>query len=102
MHCRLPSIEPGSFFFQPAQLHLEPTDLLVQFRDQGVLVLGVAAARSENSSVAPSNNRFFHCPICDVWTPKAETSWLVVRSPRTAASATFAFTPASIRRRFAM
>jgi len=44
MHCRLNSIESGSFFFQPAQLHLEPADLLVQLGDQGVLLLGIAAA----------------------------------------------------------
>ena len=34
----------GQIFFQPAQLHLEPTDLLIQFCDQSVLVLVVAAA----------------------------------------------------------
>ena len=44
MHSRLNSTESGSFFFQPAQLHLESTDLLVQFRNQGVLLLGVVAA----------------------------------------------------------
>ena len=44
MHPRWNSIESGSFFFQPAQLHLEPADLLVQLRNQGVLLLGVVAA----------------------------------------------------------
>ena len=44
MHSRLNSIESGNFFFQPAQLHLEPTDLLVQLRHQGVLLLDLAAA----------------------------------------------------------
>jgi hypothetical protein len=43
MHARLNSIESGNFFFQPAQLHLEPTDLLVQLRHQRVLVLDLAA-----------------------------------------------------------
>ena len=44
MHSRLNSIESGSFFFQPAQLHLEPADLLVQFRHQGVLFLDLSVA----------------------------------------------------------
>src|SRR5579862_1576160 len=37
--CRRDSIELDSFFFEPLQLHLQPTDLLVQF---GHLVLIVA------------------------------------------------------------
>ena len=56
---------------------------------------------SENNSAAPSSNRRFHWPICVECTPNCDTNWLVVRSPRIAAKATFAFTPASIRRRFA-
>ena len=44
MHWRLKAIESGSFFFQPRRLHLQAADLLVQLRDQGVLVLRRAAA----------------------------------------------------------
>ncbi len=34
----------GQLFFQPGRLHLQATDLLVQFGDQGVLVLDFAAS----------------------------------------------------------
>src|SRR5207244_2861318 len=37
---RLPSAEGGSFFFEPVQFHLEPTDLLVQLR---LVIVGRAA-----------------------------------------------------------
>ena len=44
MHSRLKSIQSGNFFFQPGRLHLQPADLLVQLRNQGVLLLDLAAA----------------------------------------------------------
>src|SRR5947209_19064542 len=37
---RLASTEAGSFFFHPVQLHLEPTDLLVQLGLEGLVVGG--------------------------------------------------------------
>ena len=58
MHSRLDSIESGNFFFQPAQLHLKPADLLVQFRHQGVLVLDLSAA-----IVRKHFRRPFHQPL---------------------------------------
>jgi len=81
---------------------LKPTDLLVQFRDQGVLLLGHRAGDRRETVPVAATAASSTVRLAVVWTPKAETSWLVVRSPRTAANATFAFTPASIRRRFAM
>ena len=95
------SIESGNFFFQPAQLHLEPPDLFVQLGHQRFLLLALTVAIVGEQLRRPFHHRRFHCPICVAWTPKVDASWLVVRSPRTAANAAFAFTPASIRRRFA-
>src|SRR5262249_27611773 len=37
---RLASTEAGSFFFHPVQLHLDPTDLLVELGLQRLVVLG--------------------------------------------------------------
>src|SRR4029079_7297082 len=37
-HPRLRSTEAGSFFFEPVQLRLQPTDLLVELGLQGLMV----------------------------------------------------------------
>ena len=50
MHWRLPSTEPGSFFY-PIQLHLQAADFFVEFRLNGfVILVALGASRSKELS----------------------------------------------------
>jgi hypothetical protein len=86
----LASAEGGSFFFQPFQLHFEPPDLLEQLGGAGLYVRGVGLGVAAEHGFGPANRCFFQPWIKVGWTLNCAASSLMVRSPLSAARATWA------------
>ena len=63
IHCRLPSTEPGSFFY-PVQLHLQATHFFVQFRlNRFVVLVAFGTSGGKDLSHAPLHLAF---PLTDL------------------------------------
>src|SRR5436305_12969144 len=53
---RLASTEAGRFFFHPVQLHLEPADLFVELRLQGLVVRGCGPTAVAEEVLGPGQH----------------------------------------------
>ena len=97
---RRSTVDQLVFFLQPIQFDLQPPDLFVQRRLDRLLVridcLPASRKRLGQRRQSPL------LPLCDLHRVNADASSLNVRSPRSAATATFALNAALCCRRVAI